>query len=257
MNSYIKRNLLFKKDLFLRCSFNRGFTLIELLVVISIIAILLAILMPALSKAKFQAKRVACQSNLKQMINGYMAYTTSNGGKLPTPVQQGTNPWWEGYWMYRFNGYLHDFTSSTNPGEEEWTKTSLYCPAAKGLKPPEIYYENITYALNAFLGGTWDKNGDLLVRSGSGTIADRSLVYMKISNVKRPTYTMVWVDAGYNGRATMDLAAPQFYLEHAASRHNGKVNMIFLDGHADFDLPKSNAEMEPLLLGKSMNTVRQ
>lgn len=233
-----------------------GFTLIELLVVISIIAILMSIMMPALNKARTQARKVSCQANMKQMSTAYMAYCSSNNDSLPTPVVQGTNPWWEGWWMYRFQGYLHDFSSAYDPGQDEWRKTAMCCPATKNIEAPEIYYDNITYAINAFLGGTWDRNGNSLVRNSDGSTVDASLVYMKLSNVRRPSYTMVWVDAGYNGRATMDLAAPQFYLEHAAPRHDGGVNMVFLDGHIDFDLPKSNAEMRPLLLGKSMNTVR-
>ncbi len=53
----------------------RGFTLIELLVVISIIALLAAILFPVFSKARENARRTSCMSNLKQIGLGMMMYT--------------------------------------------------------------------------------------------------------------------------------------------------------------------------------------
>jgi prepilin-type N-terminal cleavage/methylation domain-containing protein len=52
----------------------RGFTLIELLVVVSIIALLVSILLPALSKAREQARRVMCSTRLKQLHLGLSYY---------------------------------------------------------------------------------------------------------------------------------------------------------------------------------------
>ncbi len=56
----------------------RAFTLIELLVVIAIIAILMAILVPAMARARQQAKAVACQSRLNQWGKVFSLYTTDN-----------------------------------------------------------------------------------------------------------------------------------------------------------------------------------
>ena len=61
----------------------RGFTLVELLVVIGIIALLISILLPALSKARESANRVACLSNIKQVSMALLMYVDSNKGFLP------------------------------------------------------------------------------------------------------------------------------------------------------------------------------
>ncbi len=56
------------------CARARGFTLIELLVVIAIIAILAAILFPVFARARENARKSNCQSNIKQLATAQLQY---------------------------------------------------------------------------------------------------------------------------------------------------------------------------------------
>jgi prepilin-type N-terminal cleavage/methylation domain-containing protein/prepilin-type processing-associated H-X9-DG protein len=78
--------------------FGGGFTLVELLVVIGIIALLVSILMPALSRAREQARAIKCLSNLRQLAIGTISYCNFSKGVFPNNGTRG-NPAPRNHWI--------------------------------------------------------------------------------------------------------------------------------------------------------------
>lgn len=114
---------------------SRAFTLVELLVVISIIALLVSILMPALSKARDQAKFTLCKTNLRQL--GFALYTYSddhNQRIVPGDYAYGTTIYVGEAWAYPGHkgpvllGHLLEGKYLPLPESESHV---FYCPADK------------------------------------------------------------------------------------------------------------------------------
>jgi prepilin-type N-terminal cleavage/methylation domain-containing protein/prepilin-type processing-associated H-X9-DG protein len=71
-----------------RCAHPRGFTLVELLVVIAIIGVLVALLLPAVQAAREAARRMNCQSNLKNLALAVLNYENARNELPPSTTAE-------------------------------------------------------------------------------------------------------------------------------------------------------------------------
>ncbi|HMP06402.1 MAG TPA: type II secretion system protein, partial [Lacipirellulaceae bacterium] len=117
----------------------RGFSLIELMVTIGIIALLVSMLLPALGRARAQARQVSCASGLRQIGQGLYVYAAANRG------------WYPPFGSYQVYG--GDGTGDDRPGLG-WTEIlapHFVAPDAPIYKCPDFPEEDhrITYFLSA------------------------------------------------------------------------------------------------------------
>jgi len=101
-----------------------GFTLVELLVVIAIIALLMSILMPALGRAKKQARDTVCKANLKQWGAVFSMYANDNdslffAGWMGIELTKPTDHWTDALRPYYANdGDFRLCPSAPTPASE-------------------------------------------------------------------------------------------------------------------------------------------
>jgi prepilin-type N-terminal cleavage/methylation domain-containing protein/prepilin-type processing-associated H-X9-DG protein len=122
-----------------RTIMKKGFTLIELLVVIAIIAILASILFPVFGRARENARRSSCQSNLKQVGLGFMQYTQDYDEKFPALNANPELAWGPTVQPYLKSVQIYQCPSETNSA-----------PTPANISTDTGYTD---YSMNLFLTG--------------------------------------------------------------------------------------------------------
>jgi prepilin-type N-terminal cleavage/methylation domain-containing protein/prepilin-type processing-associated H-X9-DG protein len=221
----------------------QAFTLIELLVVIAVIVILAAILFPVFSRARENARRSSCQSNMKQMGLGLLQYiqdydeilpSPAYGSTATTPTQQAYTRWQDVTYPYVKNAQIFRCPSDSD------NRPYVYNAAPVASKPSNR--SNGSYAIGALYRNSSSRFGPIsnLDEIGVQTVRNMSIVGV-------PAETL-WVTEGignlfqFAGKDTGDDPDTLFndeaypYLsdtggDGVAARHLETINVLWCDGH--------------------------
>jgi prepilin-type N-terminal cleavage/methylation domain-containing protein/prepilin-type processing-associated H-X9-DG protein len=236
-----------------------AFTLIELLVVIAIIAILAGLLLPALARAREEARRKACNSNLGQLVKACTTYQEPNGDYFPAQDQNAT----AATVLFQAMPSL----AILYPGYVDNTRM-FRCPSTSDNPTVVTYFEGVS-RISSFMdagliGDTtlYDTAAEVraLVTSSVTTAGKSSYMYDELSHFRDvgPSQAMAadadgmtYLTAGgvypsYSGYLPNGAGSSWTRLPTKANHENGQ-NVMYFDGHVRWadnayasDEPKDN-----------------
>jgi len=204
---------------------HKAFTLIELLVVIAIISILASILFPVFARARENARRASCMSNLKQIGLGVMMYVQDYDETYPPGYTKpgGTNTY--------LSTMIQPYTKSTQV---------FYCPSSPTISVTTSIL-NGQYGLNGLIFPIPSNNPVPLkmaaIQSAASTYMIMDFGSYYASGIKSYSAAGSWEylpgmgNAGGNCDASTPIPAGVRHDDCMTGRHFGGVNMTFADGH--------------------------
>jgi prepilin-type N-terminal cleavage/methylation domain-containing protein/prepilin-type processing-associated H-X9-DG protein len=215
----------------MRRNVRSGFTLIELLVVIAIIAVLAAILFPVFARARENARRASCQSNLKQIGLAVVQYTQDYDEKYP--MHNPDDP-------IGYNAIVWDYATSTrlnwNDAIQPYLKNwQIYrCPSAP---------KNSTYPPNGNSSSSYMGNGVVFRRPGTAQI-DSAVSVAVIPETSKTILVHEAANASNQSAVNPRKALNDtfFYCPLDVSHdlmHFDGGNLLFCDGHVKWSKQRS------------------
>jgi prepilin-type N-terminal cleavage/methylation domain-containing protein/prepilin-type processing-associated H-X9-DG protein len=213
----------------------KAFTLIELLVVIAIIAILAAILFPVFARAREQARKTTCLSNIKQLSLGFLMYAQDYDEQMPgIPFGSCGTCWPWADWV----GSV-DWTGVFTVGIQPYVKNKnlLQCPSGADNANRWSGANGISYCYNEYLYNSnngYDKLSALAnLTTGTGPASVTFLAECWSSGIYND-----WETAGPTTNGVQDGLNRIRYSQYTPwlTAHEG-TNFGYADGHAKF-VPK-------------------